>query len=123
MSNVYTLANYRKVVEEKYAPVRIQLDEEGKEVLELIPALRLPKEKREQLSKLQASREKHGEGDVTTLDDLIGFLQEYVRVIGSDKRMVDKLLKTVGDDAAILSEIISDYSGDTEAGEASTSDN
>lgn len=123
MGRKFTLSDIRDAAARKYAPVEVQLDDEGEEILYLIPALRLPKEKREALAKIQEERAAKEEGDATTLDQLADFLRDYIRIIGSDAKLTEKLLAVIGDDVAEMSEFVAVYNEDTEVGEASTSEN
>lgn len=99
-----TLADIQEAADKKYGPLVIEGIEGGD--VTLVNPLRLPKKKRQAMTALDGS-----DGDV---DDK---LVEIVRLAAS-KGDADRLLKAVGDDLAALAEIMADYMGAAQVGEA-----
>ncbi len=121
MSNVFTLSNFRKAADAKYAPLQIDVskDEDGSDLVNLIPVLRLSKEKRKEFSALQEERKS---AEHTDFDDLEDFLHRFIEAIAETPAQAKKLLDQPFADLAFLSEVISEYSERTSPGEASSSE-
>ncbi len=107
-----TLDQIRADIEKKYAPLEVDL---GDRKVLLITALRLPKDKRRQLFGLQQQTD----GD--DADAAEKAMHDIVRIIAKTTADGDALLKAVGDDLAVLSEILNEYGRVSQPGEASRS--
>lgn len=109
MSNVVTLASIREATEAKYGSTIVDL---GKDKVELVNALRLGKTKREKLTELQKDEE----------IEVHEKLSQLVRLVAKTEAQAEKLLAAVGEDTAVLAEIVNTYTKGTQAGEASPSE-
>lgn len=115
-----TLDDIRQAIERKYAPVVIEFGD-GKSCT-LRQALRLPKEDRARLRQLQENVNTEGETE-EDLDAAMNALREIIRVAATSKTEANALLKAVGEDELVLTEILQKWTDDTQAGEASGSAN
>jgi hypothetical protein len=98
-----TLADIQKAADKKYGPLIIK-DVPGGPVT-LVNPLRLPKEKRDAMTALD---------DVEDVDVKLRQLVELAASPDDAKRLLD----AVGDDLAALAEIVADYTGTAQVGEA-----
>lgn len=115
----FTLDDIRAAAEKKYGDLTIPLPE-GDAVL--VNVLRLSKDKRKALKEVQTKAEADAE-DPETDSDEGDVLRESVRIVTQTKEQADRLLAEVGDDLTMLAVIFEQYTGDTEMGEASASQN
>lgn len=105
------LDDIRAAAHAKYGSLPIEV---GTRKVELLNPLRLPKEKREELSKFQ---ERLDAEDTDQLD----VLRDMVRCAADSPAGAEALIKAVGDDLSVLAEIFSEYGKGTSLGEASDS--
>lgn len=108
----FTLDDIRAAAEAKYGSTDIDLGEFG--ILSLVNPLRLPKEKREALGKIQDRLSEDGvdQGDV---------MREAIRIVANDSIKAQRFLEIVGDDLGMLATVFSSYSEGAQMGEASAS--
>ena len=100
-----TLKEIRAAADKKYGSFDIELAD-GTEV-QLLNPLRLSAESR---AKLEALQDKEDADENTFIETLTA--------LAATPAQAKKLLKEVGDDLAVMAEIIESYSKETEAGEA-----
>ena len=108
----FTLDSIREAADKKYDSTEIEL-KSGDQVSLLNP-LRLPKEKRKQLMKIQDSLD----GEDADQEDV---LADAIRLVADDEDKANELIKEVGGDLAVLAQIFELYTGDVQVGEASAS--
>jgi hypothetical protein len=104
----FSLDQIREAAEAKYGSTDISL---GDSVVRLLNPLRLPKTKRDALTKLQDNLEKDGSDQEQILSDAIVLVAET-------EAKGKALLKAVGGDLAVLAEIFETYGKGTQVGEA-----
>lgn len=109
----FSLDDIRAAAEAKYGATEINF---GTDVCRLLNPLRLSKEKRAELLKIQDQMD--GE-DVDQEEMLAG----AIRLVAESQPAANKLLKAVGSDLAVLAQIFQTYGDGTQAGEASASPN
>lgn len=105
------LDDIRAAAEAKYGDLPIEV---GDKTVKLLNALRLPKAKRDELKKFQEKLEAEDADQAEVLRDVI-------RLVAESKAGADLLVKSVGDDLAVLAEIFAEYGNRTKLGEASGS--
>ncbi|MFH8414356.1 phage tail assembly protein [Streptomyces collinus] len=108
-----TLDSIRKAAEAKYGSTDIELGDGF--TARLLNPLRLAKEKRAELLKIQ---DKLNGDDV----DQEQVLADAIRLVAENEKAADKLLKEIGSDLAVLAQIFETYSNGTQVGEASASE-
>jgi hypothetical protein len=115
-----TLDSIRSAADARYGSYDIELTDDT--TVKLLNPLRLSKANRDELTAIQA------ELDVDTDDaeavaalDQVAVFQRMIRVVAETPKQADALLGAVGDDLAILAEIVRGYSKGTQQGEASAS--
>lgn len=115
-----TLDSIRAAAEAKYGSYPIDLGDAG--TLRLQNPLRLPKHRRDELAAIQ------GELDVDKDDaaavaaiDQADIFSRMIRTVADNQGLADVMLSQIGDDLAVLAEIVSEYSKGTQVGEASAS--
>lgn len=108
----FSLDDIRAAAEKKYGSTDIELGDG--DVLSLVNPLRLPKEKRTTLTKIQDSANEDGadQGDV---------MREAIRIVASDASKAERFLDIAGDDLALLATVFSTYTEGGQMGEASAS--
>lgn len=108
----FTLDDIRAAAEAKYGSTDIDLGPEGTMVL--VNPLRLPKEKRDALEKIQEKGEQDGadQGDV---------MREALRLVTSTPKQVETFIALAGDDLAMLATVFASYTDGAQVGEASAS--
>lgn len=135
------LDEVRANVSRKYAPLEIDL---GAETVSLRQTIRLSKGERDKLAKLQADRVRESraqereeaarqarvaagevddsdivdESDETTLE----YFKQFIAIVADSKAGAEALFDAVGDDVAVLGEIVTEYAESTQVGEASSSE-
>lgn len=115
MTKKFTLDDIREAAETKYGSTFIEV---GDETVELINVLRLPKEKRQIILNLSKEEKGADENDIdATRDKLTSGLRAACRT----EKQADVLLGALGDDTALVAEVFSSYTKETQAGEASPS--
>lgn len=114
-----TLDQIREDTERKYAPVVIDLGDG--QSCSLRQALRLPKEQRKLIAKLQNEVNDVDQEDDDAEDRMVSALQEILRTAAADRDSADALLDSVGDDLTVLLSIIEVYGKATQLPEASPS--
>lgn len=128
-----SLDQIRESVQRKYEPLVIPFpervlddaQEDGGEpsyvvrerVCKLVQVMRLDKDKRAELMNAQKAA---GKDDDAQYDEnrTLETLRKIVRIVAENKADVEALLAVVGDDLAVLSEIVTTYTEATSAGEA-----
>lgn len=114
MTKKFTLDDIRDAAEEKYGSTHIEIN--GTDV-ELINVLRLPKEKRNIILNLAKDKDK-GEVDI---DETRESLLKGLRAACKTTAQADVLSEALGDDTALVMQVLSLYTRETEVGEASPS--
>ncbi|MGI5530153.1 phage tail assembly protein [Streptomyces syringium] len=107
----YSLDDIRAAAEARYGSTDITL---GDETVRLLNPLRLPKEKRLELSALQ---DRMGDEDA----DQEALLSEAIRLVADTPQSADRLLTAVNGDLGVLAELFERYGRGTQVGEASAS--
>jgi thioredoxin-like negative regulator of GroEL len=110
----FSLDNIRAAAEAKYGSTDIELGDGF--TARLLNPLRLPKEKRAELLKIQNKL------DADDVDQEL-VLAEAIRLVAENEKAADKLLDAVGSDLAVLAQIFATYGEGTQVGEASASEN
>ena len=108
----YTLDDIRAAADKKYGSLEINMPDGT--TVELVNALRLPKEKRAELKRIQ---------DLDTEDESAAEegLKAAIRAIARTSTQAENLLAAVNGDLAVLAIIFDKYNDQTELGEASAS--
>ncbi len=119
--SVVTLDSIRAAAEAKYGSHDIALSET--ETVRLLNPLRLSKEKRAELTALQAELSGVDTEDAEAVADLdqVDIFERMIRCVAENARLGEKLVEVIGGDLAILAEVIGGYSEGTQVGEASAS--
>lgn len=112
MATKFTLDDIKAAAEAKYGSTDLELSD-GTEVVLLNP-LRLPKQKRDELTKI---------GELLEDDDAdqAEIFANALRLAAKSKSAVEKLIEEVDGDLAVLAQIFEAYTGATQSGEASAS--
>lgn len=118
----FTLDDIRAAAETKYGATEIDLGGDTK--VRLLNPLRLSKAKRDALVALQKELDHQEDGaeEGTEHIDQEGAFKETIRLVAESQYQAETLLSAVGDDLAVLAEIVERYSRGTQVGEASASD-
>lgn len=116
-----TLDTIRAAAEAKYGAYPIALSET--EIVRLLNPLRLSKEKRAELSAIQGELSGVDADDTAAVAevDQVDIFRRMILCVAENAKLAQKLLDLVGDDLAVLAEIVSGYSDGTQVGEASAS--
>src|SRR5690606_42166197 len=104
----YTLDDIRAAADAKYGSTDIELDE--KTTVHLLNPLRLPKDKRAELMKIQDVLDRDG-SDVDQEEALTNAL----RLVADHPKKADALIKAVDGDLAVLASIFETYVKGTQA--------
>lgn len=114
---VFTLDSIREAAEAKYGSTDIPFAE-GK-VVRLLNPLRLEKSKRRALMSIQdrLDSDKDEDKDVDQEEVLI----DAIHLVADDDQMATDFLAEIGNDLAVLAEVFSIYTKESQAGEASAS--
>lgn len=107
----FSLDDIRAAAEARYGSTDIEL---GDTTVRLLNPLRLPKQKRDDLSALQDKLSADGA-------DQEALMSEAIRLVADADKAADQLLGAVGGDLAVLAEIFDRYGKGTQVGEASAS--
>jgi hypothetical protein len=110
----FSLDDIRAAADAKYSSTDIEVDD--KTTVALLNPLRLPKEKRDELAKIQDRMDAEGE-DV----DQEALLSDAIRLVADHPKKAEILLTAVGGDLAILAQIFETYGKGAQVGEASAS--
>lgn len=113
MSKNFTLDDIREATEAKYGATTIEF---GDESVDLRNPLRLTKDERAELRKAQKAMSADDADQEKVIADIL-------TLAAKDKAQIKKLLSIVGDDLAILAEILRGWMEDAQVGEASPSQN
>ena len=108
----FTLDDIRKAADAKYGSTDIDMG--NGDVLVLVNPLRLPKEKRDVLSKVQESGKEDDKDQGDTM-------REAIRIVAERQDMAEKFIGIAGDDLALLATVFSSYTEGAQVGEASAS--
>lgn len=103
-----TLDSIREAAERKFGNVEIEFGE-GR-VCVLRSPLRLGKVERDRLSELSEAGE--------TVEDAVEQARESIRLVATNRKDADALLRVIGDDVPTLFEVIGAWHAGCEAGEA-----
>ncbi|MFI0985022.1 phage tail assembly protein [Streptomyces exfoliatus] len=107
----FSLDDIRSAAEHKYGSTDIVF---GDDTVRLVNPLRLPKARRDALLALQEKMSDDA-------SDQAELLSGAIRTIAESEDTAEKLLVAVGGDLAVLAEIFAHYGENTQAGEASAS--
>lgn len=107
----FSLDQIREAAEAKYGATEITF---GNDVCRLLNPLRLSKEKRSELLKIQDQMD----AENVDQEEVLG---QAIRLVAESQPAANKLLKAVGSDLAVLAQIFQTYGDGTQAGEASAS--
>jgi hypothetical protein len=107
----FSLDDIRAAAERKYGSTDIAF---GEDTVRLLNPLRLPKQKRTDLSALQDKLSEDGA-------DQEALMSEAIRLVAESDKAAGKLLDAVNGDLAVLAEIFDRYGKGTQVGEASAS--
>lgn len=110
----YSLDDIRAAADAKYSSTDITVDE--KTTVHLLNPLRLPKEKRTELSGLQDKLDDGGESV-----DQEQLLSDAIRLVADHPKKAEALLSAVNGDLAVLAQIFETYGKGAQVGEASAS--
>lgn len=110
--NTFTLDDLKASAAKKYASVFIDIG--GDSPIEMLNALRLSQGNRTRLKDLQERLDDEGADHNSLLD-------EFFELVCATAGQAKALTKAVDGDLAVKMEIVKKYSGETEAGEASPS--
>lgn len=105
-----TLDSIRAAADAKYGATEIDLG--NGTVVRLLNVLRLTAEKR---AEVRALRSGDADSDET---DQVAMFHKMIRAIAETPAQAEALLTAVGDDLALLAQIVSEYAEGTQAGEA-----
>lgn len=112
MATTFTLDDIREAAEAKYGSTDIAFGADM--VLVMRNALRLSKSERAELANIQELLDEDGADQEQILADAIV-------LVAQDKSVAKKFLKEINEDLAILAEVFGKYTGETQVGEASAS--
>lgn len=112
MATNFSLDDIRAAAEAKYGSTDIELGDGT--VVVLLNPLRLPKLKRDQLTKIGELLEDENADQAEVFADAL-------RLAAKNKASVEALIEEVDGDLAILAQIFEAYTGATQSGEASAS--
>ena len=127
MTKKFTLDDIRDAAEAKYGSTWVVTDEQE---IELVNLLRLPKEKRDVILSLSKKAEKpaKGEGgegeeseDSVDIDEMRDDLKAGLTAACRTTEQANALMAFVGDDTALVMQVFTMYTKETQAGEASPS--
>jgi hypothetical protein len=110
MSKKFTLANIRAAADKKFGHTEI-------DGVILLNPLRLSEEKRAEMTALFAELRSEAEDKRSQQ----AVLEDVLLTVAKTEASGKKLVKEIGGDLAVLLEVIASYSQETEAGEASAS--
>ena len=114
----FTLADIKAAAEAKFGATTIALSET--ESVELVNAIRLPKEKRKQLTEIQSKISSKEEGAEDR--DIVDLFEALIRLVAKTPAEGEKLVEACEHDAAYLNEAVSRWAKGTQVGEASPSE-
>lgn len=122
MPNVFTLDAMREELDRKYAPVVIEIGDEKVELRSLLRLKSGPRKevatKLEDLKKLNESDDDEGMS-LTELDSATSLAEEILYHV-ADKP--DKLIDALDGDMSLIMQVFEAWMGDTQAGEADSSE-
>lgn len=118
MSKTLSLDDLRQQIETSYGPLVIDLG--GGRTVRLLPALRLPRERRALMT--EAFNEMSGHDETGDLNAMVDKLSAALRTVCEDDAAADRLLEAVGDDGQLMNEIFKEYQEATGLGDRSPSD-
>lgn len=116
MSKKFTLDAIREATEAKYGSTVIEFSEDGNDKVELRNPLRLTKVERKELGKLQDALSSDDADQAKGIGDII-------TLAASNKGDAKAFLAAVGEDLAVLAEVLRAWTEDAQVGEASGSQN
>lgn len=119
MGKVFSLDSLREELDNKYAPVKVDVDGD---VVVLRNLLRLPEKERNTAVELMTEVDKLSEGEETaeTMTRTHEAVREVLRLVAADGKG-DKLVSALGDDLALAMELVRVWGEATQPGEASSS--
>jgi hypothetical protein len=113
----FTLDDIRAAAEAKYADTEVRYGDDPFDVCKLVNPLRLPKDKRAQLTGMQA------ELDADSEKDEVAILERTIRLVAASEGHAEQLIAKINGDLTVLSQLFSTYAEGVQAGEASASPN
>lgn len=112
MANTFTLDDIRAAAEKKFGATEIVLG--TGEVVRLVNPMRLPKERRDMLSKI-------GERFEDQDADQAVIFADAIRAAAESMAAAERLIEALGGDLGLLAQVFEAYSTGVELGEASVS--
>jgi hypothetical protein len=111
------LSDIQSAANEKYGDFEVHLPEG--EVVLFVPAIRLPKAKRQELA---AALDIQTRAEANTTDDLYDVYRDAFRISEKVKGNYDKMAAVIGDDPAVWQDMFIAFNEDTMPGEAVSSE-
>jgi hypothetical protein len=108
----FSLADIQAAAEAKYSSTKINISDS--ETVELRNALRLGKDERKALTAVQGQLDEDGA-------DQQDLMEQALVIVAASKAQGNALIKAIGGDLAVLAEVFAKYGEETQAGEASPS--
>lgn len=116
MASSFTLDDIRAAAEAKYGSTDIKLSD-GR-TCRLLNPLRLPKDKRDELMKLQDRMDVEEGEEAPDQEDVFS---DAIRLVAEHPWQADQLLTDLNGDLALLAIVFSNYTEGSQVGEASAS--
>ncbi len=118
---MYSLDQLRNDVEKKYQDFSIEIGPDH--VVRFRSPMRLKKDERTELKNLFKMYQEFQDNtdDDSALDNadmMQEMLRDQLRLVAENKKSVEELLEAIGDDLAMLSELLEQYNEATQVGEA-----
>lgn len=114
-----TLDSIRAAAEAKYGSYDIALTDDT--TVNLLNPLRLPKERRDELTALQKELTEASEAEDAASVDQFAIFARMVNTVAKSPAQAEALLAAIDGDLAVLAEIVRGYGKSTQQGEASAS--
>lgn len=118
MTNSVSLDSLREDIEKKYKPVVVDL-RDGSEVV-LRNLLRLPSSVRKEVTDLLKGMRSRDDEEVSS-ETVLANAQRVLEQVAADPKLGKKLVKELGDDLAVTSQLLRLWSEATQLGEAQPS--
>lgn len=114
----FTLDDIRAAAERKYGSFDIEIADG--EVVRLLNPMRMTKEKRAELARLQKRMEALSSADEADLEDVDEevVIEEMLTTVCESPAKAKKLIRALGDDLAVKIALFNEYGEQTQAGEA-----
>jgi hypothetical protein len=111
-----SLDRIRQDIEAKYAPVVIDLG--GGVSCTLTQAMRLPKAVRVELVNSQKAVNAREDDETYDEDRVLGHLRQIIRLVATNPDDAESLIAAIGDDVAVLGEVVRAYGEGSQLPEA-----